>query len=94
MRTKLSILLKPALLIGAVMCCFSCAKTPQSVEQSSNSEIQIQLLFEKDGCKVYRFYDCGHAVYFTDCRGKVEYEYYQSNGKSGQNIRVQNESVK
>lgn len=26
MRTKLSNLLKPALLIGAVMCCFSCQK--------------------------------------------------------------------
>ena len=94
MRTKFSNLLNPALLIGAVMCCFSCEKTPQRVEQSSNSEIQIQLLFEKDGCKVYRFYDCGYAVYFTDCRGKVEYEYYQSNGKSGHNVRVQNESVK
>lgn len=94
MRTKFENLLKLALLIGVVTCCFSCKKTPQLMEQSSNSEIKIELLFEKDGCKVYRFYDYGQPIYFTDCRGKVEYEHYQSNGESGQNIRVQNETVK
>ena len=25
------------------------------------------LLFEKDGCKVYRFFDWGNARYFSNC---------------------------
>lgn len=31
-------------------------------------EFKVQELFDKDGCKVYRFEDGGRSVYFTDCR--------------------------
>jgi len=31
----------------------------------------VDYLFEHDGCKVYRFYDRGNYVYFTNCRGEA-----------------------
>lgn len=31
------------------------------------------LIFEKDGCSVYKFYDEGRAVYFANCAGSVEW---------------------
>jgi len=70
-----------------------CYKEAQKKEQTTNSEFNLELLFEKDGCKIYRFLDGGRAVYWTDCRGKVESVYTQLSGKSSQEIRVQNETV-
>lgn len=36
----------------------------------NNPTYTVQYLFEHDGCKVYRFYDRGNYVYFTNCRGE------------------------
>ncbi len=44
-----------------------CDKHPLSTSQTGNSEIQVDKLFEHDGCSVYRFEDAGHNVYYTDC---------------------------
>lgn len=52
---------------------------------STNPEFQIELLFEKDGCKMYRFYD-GHYIYWSDCSGNVSYQY-----KSGKNNVVKSD---
>ena len=38
--------------------------------QENNTTYTVSYLFEHDGCKVYRFYDMGHYVYFTT-RGDV-----------------------
>lgn len=38
---------------------------------ANNKTYQVSYLFEHDGCKVYRFYDEGHYVYFTNCKGDV-----------------------
>lgn len=84
---------KIILLVTISIFLFSCEKEKQSEEKTTNSAINVDLLFEKDGCKIYRFYDNGQAVYFTDCRGRVEYEYTTSNGKSSQKYRVQNETA-
>ena len=32
---------------------------------------QVEYLFEHEGCKVYRFMDMGHYIYFTNCEGDV-----------------------
>jgi hypothetical protein len=32
---------------------------------TTNKNFNAELLFEVDGCKVYRFFDGGEAVYFT-----------------------------
>ena len=77
----------------AVVLLSGCLKEGQQTEQTTNGEFKVELLFEKDGCKIYRFTDGGHAVYWTNCRGKVESVYQQSSGKSSHEERVQNETV-
>lgn len=68
-----------------------CLNEGQERQKTSNQEIEVTLLFEKDGCKVYRFIDGGRSVYWTDCRGKVE---YSTKGYKGGGVkRTQNETV-
>jgi hypothetical protein len=38
---------------------------PIEKEATNNSDYSVSYLFEKDGIKVYRFYDRGEYVYFT-----------------------------
>lgn len=40
----------------------------------NNKDYTISYLFEHDGCKVYRFWDCGEPVYFTSCNGETSYK--------------------
>lgn len=82
--------MKKILLIIAIASLMACNIEPQSIEQKGN--FQIEFLFEKDGCKVYRFQDGGHNIYWTDCRGKVENVYQQSSGKASHEERIQNET--
>ena len=42
----------------------------KSGKSENNRTYEVSYLFEHDGCKVYRFYDMGHYVYFTT-RGDV-----------------------
>lgn len=37
----------------------------------NNQNYVVDFLFEHDGCKVYRFYDRGNYVYFTNYNGEV-----------------------
>lgn len=67
---------------------FSCANDPQATFDLNNSEIRLDLLFEHDGCKVYRFYDNGQAVYWSDCRGHLQTSHYQQTGKTGHTVYV------
>lgn len=65
----------------------SCSKDPVSTNKTNNSEINIELLFEHDGCKVYRFYDAGYRQYFVKCDSSSTQQtmrsWYQSTGKTG-----------
>ena len=38
-------------------------------------DYNVQFLFECNGVKVYRFYDYGAAIYFTDANGTTRYQY-------------------
>lgn len=61
-----------ALIIIAVSfySCFS--QRPLSRERPDNNRTyRVEYLFEHDGCRVYRFRDAGHYVYFTNCGGDV-----------------------
>jgi hypothetical protein len=40
-------------------------------KSENNKTYEVDYLFEHDGCKVYRFYDRGNYVYFTNCRGEA-----------------------
>lgn len=56
-----------------------------AIESEQKGEIVIDLLFELDGCKMYRFNDAGKRIYWSNCHGNVSYEKYVSTGKSGYN---------
>lgn len=48
------------------------ARIPLSTQPpENNGTYKIDYLFEHDGCKVYRFYDMGNYVYFTNCTGQA-----------------------
>ena len=51
----------------------SCKGLPKETLTTDNRDFQVQLLFEVDGCKVYRFWDGGECRYFTSCNGSVNY---------------------
>lgn len=46
----------------------ACAKAPINTSETDNPEIKVSLLFEHDGCRVYRFVD-ERAHYFVRCSG-------------------------
>jgi hypothetical protein len=52
----------------------SCLKNAQSMKTTSNREFQVELLFVHDGVRVYRFQDNGRYIYYTDARGKTEWQ--------------------
>ena len=68
------------LLLLAVTLLASCDKEAKETEQ--NGEFTIEYLFEKNGCKMYRFEDCGRYIYWCDCQGKVNSDYTILSGKS------------
>lgn len=43
----------------------------QTEEPKNNHTYKVDYLFEHEGCKVYRFEDRGHYVYFTNCNGET-----------------------
>lgn len=45
----------------------ACATDPVSVSTTSNGAMNVELLFEHDGCKVYRFTDGGRYRYYAHC---------------------------
>jgi hypothetical protein len=45
----------------------SCDNKPISTEPSTNPEIPVSLLFNYDGCAVYRFIDSGRKHHFVKC---------------------------
>lgn len=66
-------LIKIPLLLILIISLYSCATgVPIAmVSAANNKTYQVDYLFEHDGCKVYRFYDHGEYVYFTNCTGEV-----------------------
>lgn len=63
----------------------SCVRDPKEIMKTDNQSYDVELLFEVDGCKVYRFWDHGHK-YFTTCNGSVS---YKTNDKSSKIIPIQ-----
>ena len=57
------------LLLGAASCTIQqpISKAPAA----NNQDYKVEYLFEHAGCKVYRFYDRGTYVYFTNCNGET-----------------------
>ena len=54
---------------------------PISENKTNAGEFQVQLLFEVDSIRVYRFYDQGHFHYFTNKKGVSLNGYSKQVGK-------------
>jgi hypothetical protein len=75
--------MRKILLLLTFVSLIGCTSKSISVEQTGkDNSITIEFLFEKDGLKMYRFYDLAHYHYFTtkgdvtttQKAGKVSYE--------------------
>ena len=69
----MKIMVKTFLILLVGFICFSCtvSKPIAVVAPGNNKTYRVDYLFEHDGCKVYRFYDKGNYVYFTNCNGEA-----------------------
>ena len=56
------------LLFIALLACTGCLTEPIATAPTNNANIQVDLLFEHDGCQVYRFRDVTYH-YFAKCNG-------------------------
>jgi hypothetical protein len=76
--------MKKIILAIILLTAFSgCYEKPVS-STTEGRGVEVELLFEKDGIKVYRFSDGGHYHYFTD-RGET-----MSTMQSGKNYTEEN----
>lgn len=57
--------MKKLILIALLFMFIGCKKEGLSSEQTNNSNFRVELLFEHDGIKIYRFYDQSGYHYFT-----------------------------
>lgn len=72
----------------AALLLVGCAESPVSRHSTNNPDVGVSVLFEVDGCKVYRFSDAGHYRYFTTCQGSVS-----SSLKQGKSTRPESIST-
>ncbi len=64
----------PAIIFASVFLLQSCGSVRMPISThvpENNKNYEVDFLFEYDGCRVYRFYDRGNYVYFTNCNGEV-----------------------
>ncbi len=54
--------------IASIATLTGCVTQPIATTPTNNAEIEVDLLFEHDGCRVYRFRDMGYH-YFAHCEG-------------------------
>ncbi len=82
MRKILGLLLAGVLLTG-------CYKESQSSTTEGNG-FQVEFLFEKDGIKMYRFFDGGRQHYFTTTGETIS---TQHSGKNEYEENIENKST-
>jgi hypothetical protein len=63
---------KIGLLVLLALC--GCGEAPVSTGQTNNPNVPVALLFEHDGCKVFRFWDAGRHHYYVTCRGSGQHQ--------------------
>jgi len=60
----------PILLCLPAVGCYTQQPITKRITEN-NATYKVEYLFEHEGCKVYRFYDRGEYVYFTNCNGQA-----------------------
>lgn len=51
-----------------VLALMGCTHPPE-VRKTQGNGIEVDKLFTYEGCTVYRFYDSGDYIYYTNCTG-------------------------
>lgn len=64
----------------------SCSTPGKETMSTNNPNFNVELLFEHDGCKVYRFSDAGRSRYFSNCQGSISWT--DKHGKSTAEMEV------
>lgn len=84
-----------------LLCIFACGcddiitkEKVIKIDKTSNDSVVVDLIFEHDGIKAYRFWNNGHYVYYTDARGITQWEDTERQGKRTIRIPMQNETAK
>lgn len=90
------LILLSVLAIAVASCGYEIRKKPESPKPKLTKEqirkqeyeqrledYRVKFLFECNGVKVYRFYNCGAYVYFTDANGMTRYKYITRTGPFG-----------
>ncbi len=76
------------LIIVAVFIFAGCGKDPIKTANTNNKEIKVEIMFEYDGCRMYRFDSGGRNIYYARCGSDVTTSWTEtetqvhSNGKS------------
>lgn len=60
----------------------ACSKEPVAVQRTNNPQINVSLMVEHDGVRVWRFEDGTRTVYFTTPNGDVTEHHTESCGKA------------
>jgi|Laugrespbdmm15sn_2_1035079.scaffolds.fasta_scaffold34575_2 hypothetical protein len=81
---------KLILIITAVVTLSSCMGDGIERSKTNNDEYQVTYLFEKDGIKVYRFYDGMEHHYFTSTGETIT---TQGNSKNHHEENITSESI-
>ena len=76
--------MKRFVLVFLTLLFVSCAKEGTYVpSENAKADFNIEFLFERDGTKIYRFYDRGRARYFATGNGRMaDSTYSRNSGKS------------
>ncbi|MGA2886295.1 MAG: DUF4884 domain-containing protein [Halobacteriota archaeon] len=72
----------------------ACEKDPVAHVQTDNKNISVDLLFEHNGCTVYRFWDMGEPIYYSNCGGSTQTSWRERHGKTtvAKNVSVSNDT--
>jgi len=74
------------LVAGALI--YGCASDGVKTVQTDNRDIHVTLLFEHDGCKVYRFTDAGSYIYYANCGASSDAAWNRIEGKVSHHEQV------
>jgi hypothetical protein len=70
------------LAIAFTLLCIITGCVEDAKESVQNGNFTVEFLFEQNGCKMYRFFDGGRYIYWSDCKGKVQRDYTTQSGKA------------
>ena len=80
-------------LIGAtaflvVILVIGCASDGVKTAKTDSPDVKVTLLFEHEGCRVYRFFDAGEYIYYANCGGSFSTAWDMPRGKTIHHERV------